>query len=155
MRLPEQSPVRRLSRTSPKARLDWERCRKTVGSMNFISPLPLWDTEKLFNLTLPLPPGQPKTNSIVEPCEVEFSDARSREPSFSLDIHGFAFAKLPPAGVDFKDKGAIEAQYLPQIEEFLKKMIGADRVQAFDYTVRCICAGIICSLRLTGFSSVK
>jgi hypothetical protein len=41
--------------------------------------------------------------------------------------------------VDLKDKKAVEREYLPQIEEFLRKVIGADRVHAFDYTVRWVC----------------
>lgn len=103
--------------------------------IKFIADHPKWETEKPFNLTLPLPPDQPKTNSIYDSHDVQISDGRGIADSSSLDVHGFAFAELPLSDASLKDQDAIETEYLPQMETSLKRLLGAERVCAFDYAV--------------------
>lgn len=103
--------------------------------IKFIAPLPKWETEKPFNLALPLPADQPKTNSVYESHEVQISDGRGREGEFSLDKHGFAFAEIPPGATALQSRTAIETEYLSNMESFLKEYLDAEKVQAFDYVV--------------------
>lgn len=127
-----------------QAGLDWERGKKkkkgkktTIGALRHIAPVALWETEKPFCLTLPLPLGQPKSNLIAENhTDIQFCDVRGREHEFSLDRHGFAFATVPPISVRIDDTKAVEEDYVKQIEEFLNAEMGADFVYIFDYTVR-------------------
>jgi hypothetical protein len=85
-------------------------------------------------LALPLPRGQPKTNSIYETHEVQISDGRCSKGDFSLDVHGFAFVELLP-GDTLRDEDAIENEYLSLMESMLKEYLGAERVVCFDYAV--------------------
>lgn len=120
-----------------QADLDWNRGQKTIGTLRQIAPLALWETEKPFCLTLPLPLGQPTSNVIAESrSDIHFCDVRGREQEFSLDRHGFAFAIVPPISVEIDDTKAVEEDYVREIEEFLKAKMGADMVYIFDYTVK-------------------
>ncbi|KAI1357582.1 hypothetical protein F5Y08DRAFT_324011 [Xylaria arbuscula] len=78
----------------PAAERDWEVCLdKATGVMQFLKPLPKWAVEKPFHLTLPLPPGQPHTNTVMERHDMLISDVRGHESLFSLDVEGFEFTK--------------------------------------------------------------
>jgi hypothetical protein len=104
----------------PLANLDWIQGSKTTGSLRHITSSPLWQTEKPFCLTLPLPKGQPKSNLIADNYDdIQFCNARGREQEFSLDTHGFAFATLPPLSVDIDDTRAVDTEYVRQMEAFL------------------------------------
>ncbi|KAK3344484.1 hypothetical protein B0T25DRAFT_463170, partial [Lasiosphaeria hispida] len=103
-------------------------------TINFIAPLPKWDTEKPFNLAWPLPADQPKINSIYDKHEVQIADGRGREGEFSLDLHGFAFAKMS-AKDSLRSKEAIQTEYVAQVESWLKQFLGAEKVVAFDFAV--------------------
>ncbi|KAK7959518.1 uncharacterized protein PG986_004372 [Apiospora aurea] len=115
-----------------QAESEWLPCRKTQGTFNFISPLPKWDAEKPFNLALPLPADQPKTNSVYDRHDVQISDGRGRESDFSLDVHGFAFAEVPDEG-SLRSEDAIKTEYVARMELWLKEYLGIERVFAFDY----------------------
>lgn len=120
-----------------QADLEWKRGKNTIGALRHIAPLALWKTEKPFCLTLPLPPGQPKSNVVADNhTDIHFCDVRGREQDFSLDRHGFAFDTLPPISVDIDDSKAVEEDYVQQMEEFLSAKMGADLVYIFDYTRR-------------------
>ncbi|KAB5515438.1 hypothetical protein GE09DRAFT_979728 [Coniochaeta sp. 2T2.1] len=123
------------------AKHDWEETsHKTTGTARFIAQLPKWDTEKPFNLAFPLPRGQPKTNVIRKDHVISVADVRGRESSFALDVHGFAFASQLPLlsedTVERDDMDTIAEKEIQRMQHFLKDMLGAKRVQAFDYTFR-------------------
>ncbi|KAI0400851.1 hypothetical protein F4802DRAFT_609813 [Xylaria palmicola] len=138
-KMPDREAFRNSSRkTFPdiaQAQQDWEAYRKTTGTINFIAPLSKWETEKPFNLALPLPRNQPKSNSVYEAQEIQISDGRGKEGDFSLDVHGFEFLEMPP-GDTLRDGDAIENEYLSLMESFLKEHLGAERVVCFDYALR-------------------
>lgn len=117
-----------------RAESEWAPCRKTTGTIHFIAPLSKWETEKPFNLSWPLPYNQPRTNSIYDRHKVQIADGRGREGDFSLDIHGFAFARMP-TGNTLHSREAIETEYLAQVESWLKQFLGAEKVVAFDFAV--------------------
>jgi hypothetical protein len=161
-----QNTIQKTFQDLAAAQHDWDQCpNKATGAVQFLKPLPKWNVEKPFNLTLPLPAGQPHSNTVLERHEIVFGDVRGREARFSLDMHGFAFAKQVPsfrthlstlsrAGPQSdvpqrQDEGQgqqdfqgdellrhiIEDEYVPQVKAFLQEKTGADRVVAFDYTV--------------------
>jgi hypothetical protein len=117
------------------ADLDWKGGLKTTGTIRHIAPISLWESEKPFCLTLPLPLEQPKSNLVADSHDIQICDARGKESVFSLDIHGFSFATLPALEINIEDKTAVETDYLAQMEKWLKKWLRADDVHIFDYTV--------------------
>jgi hypothetical protein len=117
------------------AKFDWEYGDKTEGLIHFIADIPLWKEEKSFCLNLPLPRGQPRSNLVMKGQRILVCCTRGREAFFTLDKHGFAYAKLPPMDIDWMDKTALETQYTKQMEDFLRGHLQADFVHVFDYTV--------------------
>ncbi|KFY73892.1 hypothetical protein V499_06060 [Pseudogymnoascus sp. VKM F-103] len=124
-----------------RASAEWDLCHeKIITSLRFLAPSPRWLTEKPFCLSIPLPEGQPRSNTIT--CTVPDSivgNVRGMESLFQLDKNGFEFSSLPPLPQDlnFEDHSAFEAGYLKDMADFLKKKLNADAVFVFDYTRRC------------------
>jgi hypothetical protein len=82
------------------------------------------------------PPGVPAWNGIDDPRNIRIEDARGRENEFTLDRNGFQLVKARSAVVDFYSPEEVERVYYPEVEQLLKKTLGATRVQIFDHTVR-------------------
>lgn len=82
------------------------------------------------------PPGVPRWNGVDDPRDVHIEDARGREAEFTLDRNGFALVKAPTAVADFYDPGEIKRVYYPEVEQLLRKTLGASRVFIFDHNVR-------------------
>lgn len=118
---------------------EWDLCREKITTpLKFLAPSPRWLTEKPFCLSIPLPEGQPRSNTIT--CTMPNSmvgNVRGMESLFQLDKNGFEFSSLPPLprDLDFDDHVVFEAGYLQDMADFLKKKLKADAVFAFDYTV--------------------
>ncbi|THZ20626.1 hypothetical protein D6C89_07093 [Aureobasidium pullulans] len=114
---------------------DW-RANDTVSTiLRHIAHSERWEKEKPFCLNLPLPEGQPKSNFIgSNHTDIPICNVRGREGDFKLDIHGFAFTKLPVFQASFEDTDEIETTYLAGMEDFLKRELQADEVFIFDYT---------------------
>jgi hypothetical protein len=122
-----------------RASVEWDLCHeKIITSLRFLAPSPRWLTEKPFCLSIPLPEGQPRSNTIT--CTVPDSivgNVRGMESLFQLDKNGFEFSGLPPLpqDLDFEDHATFEGGYLKDMADFLKKKLNADAVFVFDYTV--------------------
>jgi hypothetical protein len=84
------------------------------------------------------PPGVPAWNGIDDPRDIRIEDARGREDEFTLDRNGFQLVKARSAVTDFYSPAEVERVYYPEVEQLLKKTLGASRVQIFDHTVRNI-----------------
>ncbi|KFY85181.1 hypothetical protein V500_08633 [Pseudogymnoascus sp. VKM F-4518 (FW-2643)] len=123
------------------ASAEWDLCdEKITTPLKFLAPSPRWLTEKPFCLSIPLPEGQPRSNTIT--CTMPNSmvgNVRGMESLFQLDKNGFEFSSLPPLprDLDFDDHAVFEAGYLQDMADFLKKKLKADAVFVFDYTRRC------------------
>jgi hypothetical protein len=124
------------------ADVEWNLCQdKVTTTLQFLAKSTRWLTEKPFCLTIPLPNGQPRCNSII--CTIPnqlVGNGRGIESLFRLDKNGFELAHLPPLpkDLDFDDHVAFETGYLRDMEVFLKEKLDADAVFIFDYTV-CQC----------------
>ncbi|KAH6964951.1 hypothetical protein EDB82DRAFT_479329 [Fusarium venenatum] len=119
-----------------EAEASWQKRPKTTRTVRFLSRHPKYETEKPFILSIPLPKDQPKSNAIYEKHDIEIGDARGDEIHFSLDLQGFAFLDISSHQSAVSSKKAIEGDYLPQMEEFLKEYLKAKRVIAFDHVLR-------------------
>ena len=106
-------------------------------TLNYYTPVPDSD-EAPFQYVYDPPAGQPRDNIGEEKHEVVIHDARGKEQEYGLllDTSGFQFVKHVSAEKDFTDEKRIEEVYYKEVEELLKKEVGAKRVFIFDHTIR-------------------
>ncbi|HEX6843106.1 MAG TPA: CmcJ/NvfI family oxidoreductase [Stellaceae bacterium] len=94
------------------------------------------DSEKPFVYTAAPPPGMPQRSGRFEPQVVKIRDGRPLQRQLSLDREGFALARLPTAVGDFYDEAEVRRTYYPEIERYVRALLGAEKVVIFDHTVR-------------------
>ena len=81
-------------------------------------------------------PGQPYTNIIDEPHEVDIADLRSAPDSMTLARDMLQFVRFDHAFDRFDDDAAVRAKYFPVVRDMFRELLGIDRVVVFDYAVR-------------------
>ncbi|KAI0036517.1 hypothetical protein K488DRAFT_40880 [Vararia minispora EC-137] len=108
--------------------------RDVQTTLNYFSKTT--DGEQPYNYTYQLPAGQPTTNIDSETHSVTIHDARGHESEFNVDDNGFTFLKSPAKEKLFEDEEAITTGYYKEVEELLRKEVGAKRVVIFDHTIR-------------------
>lgn len=87
-------------------------------------------------------PGYPPTNFKNHKHSIKINDARHQKSLFNLDTHGFTFTDCDSLDPDVlrairaQQKKYVKENYLPTIEELVKRLTGATRVQCFNYTYR-------------------
>ncbi|EPS97536.1 hypothetical protein FOMPIDRAFT_1128214 [Fomitopsis schrenkii] len=104
-------------------------------TMNYYAPLEN-NTEAPYNFVNEPPVGTLRSNVGVDPHPVVVHDARGRESEFHIDINGFQYVKYPSVEKEFDNDARIEDVYYKEVEELLKKEVGAKRVFIFDHTIR-------------------
>jgi len=82
------------------------------------------------------PADVPQWNGIDDPHQIRIEDGRGREAEFTLDRNGFALVKSPSQVRDFYADEEVKRTYYPELEQLLRKELGASRVFVFDHTVR-------------------
>ena len=104
-------------------------------SLNYFASTP--NGEPPYNFTYSPPPdGLPQSNIITEAIDTVVHDVRGEEDTVSLETTGFEFVRHVSEEKLFVDEGAIKTRYYKEVEEFLKKRIGAKRILIFDHTIR-------------------
>jgi hypothetical protein len=70
--------------------------------------------------------------------EVLFTDIRGYEGCFKLDVHGFELQKHITSlqDQDFDNSRLVCGIYYAEIETYLKKLLGAERVRVMQHTIR-------------------
>jgi hypothetical protein len=113
-----------------------------VASFQFLSELPLYETEKPYELFMyTIPEGLPKSN-----CEytqhdcIAVNDARGIEDDIRLQDCGFCFLRadhVPVPTMDCFESGTqVEiSQYLNDTVSLLQQHLSADRILCFDWRV--------------------
>jgi len=101
--------------------------------MNYYAPV---GEEPPFQYVFDPPEGTPKNNIGADPHETVIHDVRGKEDTVSLDTTGHQFIKHVSAEKDFLDEDRIKDVYYKEVEELLKKEVGAKRVFIFDHTIR-------------------
>ncbi|CAN8105966.1 unnamed protein product [Discula destructiva] len=68
---------------------------------------------------------------------VSVQNVRQSNLDFSLATTGFQFERMPlPLGIDFADDNSVTEKYFPDLEQFLRKQLGASSVKAFHHKYR-------------------
>lgn len=102
-------------------------------SLNYYAPI---GTEAPFQYVRDPPEGTPKHNIGLEPHPAVIHDVRGKEDTVGLDKTGFQFVKHVSEEKEFLDEERIKTVYYKEVEELLKKEVGAKRVFIFDHTIR-------------------
>jgi hypothetical protein len=79
--------------------------------------------------TLVRPPGD-------DPREMQILDGWSRANTFSVDREGFVLAEFENGFDRFDDAEALRSEYYAPVAEFVRGLVGAQRVLVFDHTIR-------------------
>ena len=106
-------------------------------TLNYYAPLEN-NTEAPFNYVYEPPAGTLRSNVGLDTHPVVVHDARGRESEFNIDKNGFQFVKYPSVEKEFDNDARIEDVYYKEVEELLKKEVGAKRVFIFDHTIRYV-----------------
>ncbi|EKM50109.1 uncharacterized protein PHACADRAFT_264655 [Phanerochaete carnosa HHB-10118-sp] len=106
-------------------------------SLNYYTPDPTSD-ETPYQYVYDPPAGKKSNNIGAEPHDVVIRDARGKEKEYglSLDTSGFQFVDHVSQEKEFDDEERIQTAYYKEVEELLKKEVGAKRVFVFDHTIR-------------------
>ncbi|CAI6332468.1 unnamed protein product [Periconia digitata] len=111
-----------------------------VAPVHFIKWLPLYENEKPFNIFINLPEDaqDTRTNNLeFDVIDTSFHNVRGQEDKFSLDEQGFEFIQWPHTFKNFGDRAAVETEYLPQIEKFIREKIpDAEEIALFEWRLR-------------------
>ncbi|KAK0701725.1 hypothetical protein B0T26DRAFT_528308 [Lasiosphaeria miniovina] len=124
-----------------------EQEQETVdASFEFLQWQPSYEKHKPYEVFLPLASFSnsnneiPRSNLAFEPRSVRVRNARGRRDVFGLDTHGFEFARHASAvGDQLKDRSAVTAHYVPEMEAFLQRHLGGGtdvRTFCFDLRLR-------------------
>ncbi|KZT64907.1 hypothetical protein DAEQUDRAFT_769251 [Daedalea quercina L-15889] len=109
--------------------------REVPTTLNYYAPLDN-DREPPYTYVGDPPTGKLKTNISNDPHPAVVYDARGHESEFDIDKTGFQWVKYPSVEKEFVDEARIQDVYYKEVEELLKKEMGAKRVFIFDHTIR-------------------
>ena len=87
-------------------------------------------------LSAALTGGAPELLFDTEARETAIHDMRPIADALSVDREGFELVEAASAVADFYDDAAVEAVYHAEVEDLLKRRLGASRVEIFDTTRR-------------------
>lgn len=107
-------------------------------TLNYYAPLEN-NTEAPYNYVNEPPVGTLRSNVGLDTQPVVVHDARGRESEFHIDKNGFQYVKYPSVEKEFDNDARIEDVYYKEVEDLLKKEVGAKRVFIFDHTIRYVC----------------
>ena len=111
--------------------------RDVQTTFNYFAPI---DDEPPFQYTYQVPEGTRQNNIGQDTQPAVVHDVRGKEQEYGvgLDTSGFQFVKHESAEKDFTDEERIQSVYYKEVEELLKKEVGAKRVFIFDHTIRSV-----------------
>ena len=109
-----------------------------TATIQYVKWLPLYETEKPFQLFLDIPsdaPDQRKTNIVFETKTSQAKNIRGQEQEFGLDTNGFCYRTMN-GFEDLNSKSEVTDGYLPAVEQLLKDVVeDVDRIFIFDWRV--------------------
>lgn len=114
-----------------------------TAAVKYLKRLPLYQSEKPFQLFIPLSdnaPDQRTTNLEFESRQCEFHDIRSKAHTWSLDREGIQVLQHPTSlDLDsFRDRAQVESRYFDEVRQILRHVEGGyDKAFIFDWRVRC------------------
>jgi len=118
----------------------------TIAPLRQTSTYTPRDVATTLNYFLPNADGSPPKPAYVgrpetyvrptDPHPATIHDIRGSESQYSLDTTGFQIFRHESREKDFVDDAHIKEVYYPEIEDILKKAVGAHKVFIFDHTIR-------------------
>ncbi|MET1027099.1 MAG: CmcJ/NvfI family oxidoreductase [Dongiaceae bacterium] len=105
---------------------------RVSASLTYLQPT----GEKPYIYTFEPPPGVPERSGKFQSYDVEITNGRTARTNFTLDEHGFAFARQATAVTDFLSETEIRDIYYPESAQLIAQATGADDVVIFDHTCR-------------------
>ena len=110
------------------------------ATLSFLADDDLYLTERPYSLKFEAPVGLRRSNILVEKHQQTIQDVRCLNKSLTLDENGFVLVRLDTemAYEDFEEEDSVRSIYLVEVAEMLQKLVGASRVQVFEYVVRSI-----------------
>jgi len=108
------------------------------AEMYFLKREEKWETVKPYRFRYRLPKDIPRTNISFEKFPVDIYDMRPFLPSLSLFDNGFEVASFQTQmhHADWSDPNRISSLYLPELQSFLERKLGAKHVKLLDYELR-------------------
>ena len=110
-----------------------------ISTIRYLKDLELYKHEKPFQILTDIPESardQRFTNLEYEEVEETFSDIRGNEDTFTLNDHGFTYRHHNFNFDQYENREAVEADYLPKIEELIKEQVeDVDKIFIFDWRV--------------------
>ncbi len=106
-------------------------------SMNFLARDALYEQEKPYQLRYAAEEGIPTTNLRHEKQHlIKIRNIRGQEQKLSFESNGFAVLKMDDE-LSYDDFGNPEGirRYLEVVSESLRALLGANKVQVYQYTV--------------------
>jgi hypothetical protein len=115
-----------------------------LGTLWYLKGLDLWKTTKPYFINVPqvaLPESQPTSNEVSEPVhDVPIRDMRDVDSPKDIDLCGFEYKThdFQVSTEIFKDPVAVRQQYVPEVEEWVRQVTGAEIVYALTSEVRAL-----------------
>jgi hypothetical protein len=81
-------------------------------------------------------PGASVNTGEYDTHVVPVRNGRPVADGFRLDVHGFEIVQHTSAVSDFTDKAEVDAVYVPEVIDFVKRTLGADQVAARGWVLR-------------------
>lgn len=105
------------------------------ATLGFLPDDELFRHERPYSLKFEAPEGLRRTNIQAEYREHVIEDTRGHEDEFNIDKNGFALVPFPTKMTyeDFKNEDKILAVYMPEVAGVIQRLVGAFRVQIFEY----------------------
>ncbi|KAH8821381.1 hypothetical protein F5884DRAFT_84977 [Xylogone sp. PMI_703] len=106
--------------------------------LGYLADEELYLDEKPYCLKFEAPAGLSRSNIQVEHHLQTIEDIRGREKDFTLDKNGFTLVSFDTrmAYEDFSNENKIVSVYLAEAAEIVQRLVGAFRVQIFEYVIR-------------------
>lgn len=92
--------------------------------------------EKPYSYQYEPPAGVPRRRAEDVEHLVDIADGRPLRGAFALDVQGFELLHSPTLADDLYDEAELSTIYRPEIEQLVKSVTGAAKVQVFDHTIR-------------------
>lgn len=115
--------------------------KQTKGTVFYLERQPVYETVKPYFCYIPPEAlnGHPITNQKYEEISLDIKDIRSSQAEFTLDQNGFEIAEhLLSDNLNFdrlQEDDSLILQYGNDMEDFLRKKLGAKKVIMFDHEV--------------------
>lgn len=105
--------------------------------IHFLDRIELYDTVKPYNIHFYPREDFPRHNLQHSEYQTRIRSIRTCQPAPSLDANGFEVINIKTTMLysDFTNPATIEATYCREMEDQIKKILGANHVQVLDYQV--------------------